>query len=437
MKNHHIRRITRRSFLEGMARAGVSVTSLGAFKKALEREVRAGRLPEIAVASASQDPRRPPLDAQIEEEGMRITAEVKSAFWRWLEAEGIPIYTGISIEDVTKVPLGPWKRLGVLGAAIYLHGDGGQMVGFLWEIPPRERAAPEKHLYEEHILVLSGRGETHVWYDDRSRATARWQAGTLFAIPLNAWHEHVNRGDEPARMIAVTNAPLMLDLFRNLDFIFRNEFRFTDRFDARSDYFRPEPVKTVPPEGHRHAYSITNLVPDVRTVQLFPAGHGEFAQEIGTRDHHFVLAQDALDAHVEEYQPGVYERAHRHGAGDNVLILTGQGYSLMWPATAGERPFAAGNAEKVIRIDWRPMTLFVPPLGWYHQHFNTGETPVRFVKLDGWENRLYPLTSKQTFNQTAIHISYEDEDPRIRELYEQELRRNGVPFRMPFVRRPR
>ena len=62
--------------------------------------------------------------------------------------------------------------------------------------------------------------------------------GSLFAIPLNASYQHFNAsGTEPARYIAVTNAPPMMRLFRNQEFIFDSPVGFKDRFGGEADYF--------------------------------------------------------------------------------------------------------------------------------------------------------------------------------------------------------
>ena len=71
------------------------------------------------------------------------------------------------------------------------------------------------------ILVLDGRGSTTVWNDDGRRITFEWKAGAMFAIPLNCWHQHFNgSGQAPARYVAVTNAPPVINLYEDVDFVF-------------------------------------------------------------------------------------------------------------------------------------------------------------------------------------------------------------------------
>ena len=58
-------------------------------------------------------------------------------------------------------------------------------------------------------MILSGYGSTAVWNDAGQRITFEWKAGALFAIPVNAWHQHFNgSGREPARYVAVTETLL-------------------------------------------------------------------------------------------------------------------------------------------------------------------------------------------------------------------------------------
>jgi hypothetical protein len=64
-----------------------------------------------------------------------------------------------------------------------------------------------------------------------------------------------------------------------------------------------------------------------------------------------------------------------------VLILRGEGFALMWPESAGPRPWEGGHAESVIRADLRRGMLYAPPDEWYHTHFNVSSTDATYVAL--------------------------------------------------------
>src|SRR5712691_13188570 len=61
-----------------------------------------------------------------------------------------------SMIDVNKVELKPWKRVGALGAYIFLEGTAGKVDAWVAQLPPGTQTIPERHIFEEQILVLSG-----------------------------------------------------------------------------------------------------------------------------------------------------------------------------------------------------------------------------------------------------------------------------------------
>ena len=126
----------------------------------------------------------------------------KSPYKKWQEKEAIPVYTGCFVEDTMTLPLEDWRRLGGKGAYLNL-GGGEESDGYIAEIPPREALNVEHHLFEEIIYVLSGKGATSIWQTGQAKQTFEWQAGSLFAIPLNAWHQHFNGSSaEPVRFFS-------------------------------------------------------------------------------------------------------------------------------------------------------------------------------------------------------------------------------------------
>src|SRR5664280_1595339 len=73
------------------------------------------------------------------------------------------------------------------------------------------------------------------------KATFEWGPFSLFSPPLNATYQLYNVGSTPVVYLAVNDAPMMIDLFHNLDFIFNNPYVFADRFDGSdSEYFTRE-----------------------------------------------------------------------------------------------------------------------------------------------------------------------------------------------------
>ncbi len=328
----------------------------------------------------------------------------------WQQEEGLPIARGHSVEDLRGLALGPWKRKGVAGAFVNLVGSGRTCDAYVCEIPPQRQTTAERYLFEELIYVLQGRGATTVWHEGGAKRTFEWQEGSLFSPPLNSWRQHFNaQGGEPARFVALTDAPQMINRFRNLDFIFNNPFAFSDRFSGEKEYFSGQGREI----GEYRTWE-SNFIPDIPSFKLRDRTlRGQGAT--GIRLH---LAANTMSAHIEEYPVGTYPRGHRHGPGAHILILGGEGYSLFWE-----------EGKERIRIDWRPGSLFVPPANWFHQHFNPSPEPARYLALKPWgfTYKVEDLSkTDQDIKSGGTQIEYRDQDPEIHALFVEECRKRGT-----------
>ncbi|MBI2935076.1 MAG: cupin domain-containing protein [Chloroflexi bacterium] len=345
----------------------------------------------------------------------------KTSYDKWVDAEEIPVIKGYYVEDLAAGGLGFWKRKGGLGAIVRMEGAEESNDCYICEIPPGASLKPQRHMFEELIYVVKGRGATTVWNEGGQSQTFEWQEGSLFSPPLNSWHQHFNgQGNEPARYMAVTTAPTVINLFHNLDFVYHNPFVFQDRFSGEGDYFSSK-GNLYP--GVEHFWE-SNFIPDVRRFKLFPYG----PRGAGGSNVKFMLSENTLITHVSEFPVGTYKKGHRHGAGAHVVIIGGVGYSLMWL-----------EGQPKMKVDWKVNSMFVPPERWFHQHFNTGPEPAKYLALR-WGGRKFKMGkawgTRESVKTGGDQIEYEDEDPEIRALFERELAKNGLTCKMPSVPPP-
>jgi mannose-6-phosphate isomerase-like protein (cupin superfamily) len=334
--------------------------------------------------------------------------------------------------DLLQVDTRPWARFGVEAAAVHLKGRGDFISMFVLQIPPGGSSSPQRHLYEEVLYVLSGRGSTTIESADGRKHGFEWGPRSLFAIPLNAKYRHFNgSGSEPARLVTTTSLPAVLNMFHNEAFVFNNPFRFEERVGAQK-YFNGE-GDFIPVLPGQHMWE-TNFVPDLAEIELKAWNE----RGAGSKSIIFILADGTMHAHISEMQVGTYKKAHRHAADFHVMCVTGKGYSLLW--YEGEPDFH--------RVDWKHGTVFAPPDRMFHQHFNTSPIPARYLAT-AFGSLRYPFTDskrrslsgagqmKQGGVATSIkeggdQIELEDQSPRIQELYVEETRKSGVEAKMSF-----
>ncbi len=343
----------------------------------------------------------------------------KSPFLEWCDAEGLAVITGYGVEDLRTAPLSFWERLGGPAAYCHLEGSQGFVGALVAEIPSGKSLRPIRHLYEEQILILEGRGATQFWSDSSNQAvTLEWQAGSLFSPPLNSRHQHFNgSATEPVRFVAVNNIPLMFNVFKSADFIFNMPFEFTNRFAGQKDFFSSE-FKPSELED-----TSVNFIPDIYAVQLdYHPERGIGFSRLGIH-----LSGNSMVGHIMAIESGTYKKAHRHHAGAQVIVLSGKGYSLMWPP-----------GGDFVRVDWRKGSLLVPPEGWYHHHFTTSREAARHLALRrGLRGVGMPWLAAVSEHEGGNMLEHEDEPPEIRAMYEAELAKERIPLRMKPIERPK
>jgi uncharacterized RmlC-like cupin family protein len=272
-------------------------------------------------------------------------------------------------------------------------------------------------MYEEQVLILSGRGATQFWSDtSQEPITLEWQPGSLFSPPLNVKHQHHNgSATGPVRFATANNLPLIMNVYKSADFVFNVPYEFKDRFAGQKDFFSSD-LKPGEEEDR-----VVNFIPDLNAVTLDP--HPE--RGIGFSRLGIHLSGNSMVGHIMAIESGTYKKAHRHGPGAQVIVIGGQGYSLMWHP-----------GKEMVRVDWQPGSLLVPPEGWYHHHFTTSKEPARHLALRrGLRLVGYPWRPNFSEHEGGHLLEHEDEPAEIRAMYEAEMKKAGLPFRMPSVQR--
>ncbi|TMG93100.1 MAG: cupin domain-containing protein [Betaproteobacteria bacterium] len=291
----------------------------------------------------------------------KFASEKETPYTRWVKNEGLEIISGLHVPDLHTVELKPWPRRG--GRGVFINHDASRTSNdcYVCEISPGKELAPQRQLFEEMIYVLDGRGSTAVWNDAGQRVQFEWKAGAIFAIPLNASHQHFNgSGKEPVRYVAVTNAPPVMNLYGDVDFVFGTKYDFRERFGGEPNYFANK--------GEQRGLLLdTNFVADAVNLPL---------------------------------------------------------------VAANERGAGGGH----IRFSMAKGSMIVPPNMWYHQHFNTGTTPARYL---AFKHEVVAVRNSQGVPKAWIskrvggdQIDYADEAPIVRTLFAEALSRHGLKPRM-------
>ena len=358
---------------------------------------------------------------------------------RFMESEGIPVVRGVGIRNVKALELADWPRMGGRGTYIQLSGTEGKWGCYLVEVPAAGALNTEKHLYEEIYLVVEGRGTTEVWLEEGGRKHIfEWQRGSLFSIPVNAYHRIVNATSSPALLLGGTTAPNLMNLIGNTNFIYNCPYEFTDRFSDAEDFYQsneeiePDPIRGL-------AMRRTNIVPDVINCDL-PLDN---RRAPGWRRVEPYMTHNKFYFWIGQHETGRYSKAHAHTSAAVLICVKGKGFTYTWPEGLGFNPWKDGKEDRIERVDYEPIGMVSAAPGgarWYHQHFNVSKEPFRLLAWFGPNHPSLvtglPPGAKQ-IDYTAMDIPeggtsipYWMEDPFLREEFRRCVEREGGAIRM-------
>lgn len=232
----------------------------------------------------------------------------------------------------------------------------------LTEIAPGGEKKGHRHLDEATFYIVSGKGWTELRQsDEQVDQRVDWAAGDVIAIPANAWHKHYNAlANVPARQLAFKNTSLLRKLFESRDFVYKNDFRFSDRYSDEEDYWtKREPGD----EGEVRTNVIRNVVSEA--LEAAPtAGIGVSMRQYSMGGHRM------LDHAIVEIAPGGEVRPHAHLAEEALLILHGKGRTRIWSEAGQQR-----------EVTWTAGDLISPPFNIRHQHIADDDAGVRYLLM--------------------------------------------------------
>ena len=339
---------------------------------------------------------------------------------QWMRSVGIPVHTGFFIPDLKLVELEWWEERKCRAAFIQLEGQQGIIEARVTEIPPGATLPPLKISVDEVVYVLQGRGLTSIWSERQpERRTVEWQKHSMFLLPRNRFHQLGNtHGQTPVRLLHYNYLPLAMSTVPDPSFFFNNPYDpplEEEGFDAEF-YAEAKSVGRQEVRGRGRFLWLGNFFPDMRSWDKLEANSKRGA---GGQSVYIQFPGSEMSSHMSVFAPQLYKKAHRHGPGRVIVIPDGDGFSVMWQE----------GKEKIL-VPWQEGAAFVPPNRWFHQHFNLGKTRARYLALHP-PYQFHGYSDEKVQDLSNDQIEYSDEDPWIRQKFQEELAKRGLTSLMP------
>ena len=336
-----------------------------------------------------------------------------AAYTSWIESTGVPIHRGYYVEDLRTLKLGRWAERECDAAFLELAGQEGVSEARVTEIPAGGSIPPLRFALDEVVYVVEGRGLTTVWDEEGGgKKTFEWSDHAMFMLPRNQVHQHSNtQGNARVRLLHYSYLPMAMQILPDPSFFFNNQHTNGSTPSSEEYYSAAKVYPSTDRFGKPREMWYGNFFPDMRAWDRLHnyEDRGAGGSRVGVQ-----FPNSPISSHMSVFPSRTYKKGHRHGPGVVIVIPGGEGYSFMW----------LEGQEKVL-VPWHEASVFVPPDRWFHQHFNVGKTPARYLAF-------HAIRPGQTGRQEAIEdvsrdqIEYTREDPVIRKTFEDELGKRGL-----------
>jgi oxalate decarboxylase/phosphoglucose isomerase-like protein (cupin superfamily) len=342
-----------------------------------------------------------------------VVEPAQYAYENWVKSTGLPVHRGYYVEDVREIELGRWDARDCNAAFLILEGQQNVSEARVTEILPGKSLPPLKFAFDEIVYVAEGQGICTVWQEGGAKRSFEWHKHAMFLLPRNHYHQLANaRGDRRAILLHNNYLPVAMAGAPDPELYFNTECRGGPGIDAENFYSAARMVEETDARiaARRKAYWTGNFFPDMRAWdKLVPFK----TRGAGGKTIFINFPGSNMSCHMSVFDAGTYKKGHRHGPSYVIVIPTGEGYSIMWPE----------GGDKVV-VPWREASVFVPPDNWYHQHFNIGDAPARYLAL-------HPPRPFGKAGAPENQIEYPNEEPFIRDKFESTLAQRGLRSLMP------
>jgi gentisate 1,2-dioxygenase len=240
------------------------------------------------------------------------------------------------------------------------------------EIGPGQTTSTHRHMHDAVVFVLEGQGRSTI---DGQRV--EWGAWDALHTPAWVWHRHTNSGQQRARLLAVTDAPLIEALgLQHFQDVGTSEppveLGATSSPDAPSpggeSFYEQELVRDTQARTERAGARRITCFKDV-TFRVSPRGTRTSLLVDGSLG----FRTSGLSMAMFQIPPGKAQARHRHPGEAILYVVEGRGYSII---DDHRQEWESGDALLVNRYCW-------------HQHFNSDpERHAVVIRMHMWESMI-------------------------------------------------